>query len=177
MKLSKSLVRDLITLIEGGQVPYSSFNNDMREVLHKERMIIIKTNGSFRKIYTACPSSLKEFLANNFDGYRNLYKLRSLLNEHSGLRADLAEYSGNSKTKNVKTYLSFPINTVTPLRTHLNCKGLVIDPAVGTFLYITDWRHFIIPEDVIVIGIENIENFRHVRNYKEFFKRYVENIQ
>lgn len=174
MKPSKSLVRDLISLIEGGHVPYSSFNNEMRECLHREKMILYHVKGSFKKISAINPDALKEFLDNNFDGFSDLYKLQVLLDDPTSIRADFAEHSVNSKTKNVKTCPGFPVNTIYPLKTILNKKELIIDPEDGTFLYITDWQNFIIPEDVIVIGIENMENFRLVRKQRDFFYKYHE---
>ena len=174
MKPSKSLVRDLITLIEGGQVRYSSFNKEMRGCLHREKMILYHVRGSFKKISAVNPVALKDFLANNFDGFSDLYKLQVLLDNPTSTRADFAEHSGNSKTKNVKTCPGFPVNTIYPLKTLLNEKELVIDPEDGTFLYITDWQNFIIPKDIIVIGIENMENFRLVRRQRDFFYKYLE---
>lgn len=50
----------------------------------------------------------------------------------------------------------------------------MINPQEGSFLFVTDWKTFIIPEDVIVIGIENMENFRMIRWQKAFFEKYLQ---
>ena len=45
----------------------------------------------------------------------------------------------------------------------------MVDPQEGSFLYVADWKTFVIPEDVIVVGIENMENFRKIRRQRAFF--------
>ena len=51
----------------------------------------------------------------------------------------------------------------------LNGKQLVVNPQEGTFLFITDWQSFTIPTDVTIVNIENMENFRFIRQQKALF--------
>ena len=39
-------------------------------------------------------------------------------------------------------------------------------------MFIADYQHFTIPQDVIVVGVENAENFRYVALQKYLFARY-----
>ena len=41
----------------------------------------------------------------------------------------------------------------------------------GSFVFIADYENFEIPQNVIVIGIENMENFRYIRQQKNLFKK------
>lgn len=52
----------------------------------------------------------------------------------------------------------------------LNGETFVIHPANGSFTFICDWQSFSVPEDVIVVGIENMENFRLVQRQKYLFE-------
>ena len=46
----------------------------------------------------------------------------------------------------------------------------MVNPHEGSFLFVTDWKTFVIPRDVIVVGIENMENFRKIRQQRELFE-------
>ena len=48
-------------------------------------------------------------------------------------------------------------------------KEIVIAPEEGSMLFIADWKNFAIPEDVMIVGIENMENFRLIRMQKYLF--------
>ena len=55
----------------------------------------------------------------------------------------------------------------------MNKDPFPISPQEGCFLFVSDWRIFTIPEDVTIIGIENMENFRKVRQQRLFFDEYL----
>ena len=50
----------------------------------------------------------------------------------------------------------------------------MVAPHEGSFLFVSDWKRFAIPEDVLVMGIENMENFRMIRKQRTFFKEYIQ---
>lgn len=49
----------------------------------------------------------------------------------------------------------------------------MVNPQAGSFLFVSDWEKFTIPEDVVIIGIENMENFRMIRKQRELFENYL----
>ncbi len=49
----------------------------------------------------------------------------------------------------------------------------MVNPQEGSFLFVSDWEKFTIPEDVVIIGIENMENFRMIRKQRELFENYL----
>ena len=67
----------------------------------------------------------------------------------------------------------FPVNSYEPVECMLNGKPFVINPPEGSFLFIDDWLHFAIPADVVVMGIENMENFRMIRRQQLFIANYL----
>ena len=70
----------------------------------------------------------------------------------------------------VRSCPGFPVNTYEPIECELNGETFVIHPANGSFTFICDWQSFSVPEDVIVVGIENMENFRLVQRQKYLFE-------
>ena len=46
----------------------------------------------------------------------------------------------------------------------------MINPTEGSFAFVDDWQHFVIPEDVVVVGVENMENFRMIRKQRTLFE-------
>ena len=46
----------------------------------------------------------------------------------------------------------------------------VIYPTEGTSVFIEDYEHFRIPDDVVVVGMENGANFQRIRGRKYLFE-------
>ena len=56
--------------------------------------------------------------------------------------------------------------------TLVKCIMDEITDYTGKLTFICDWQSFSVPEDVIVVGIENMENFRLVQRQKYLFEKY-----
>ena len=54
----------------------------------------------------------------------------------------------------------------------MQSKPFTIAPPEGSFVFIADYENFEIPQNVIVVGIENMENFRYIRRQKKLFHDY-----
>lgn len=85
----------------------------------------------------------------------------------------MASETGNSKLVTVRSCPGFPVNTYEPIECRLNEEPFIINSQEGCFYFVSDWRTFTIPNDVIIIGIENMENFRKVRQQRLFFDEYL----
>ena len=48
---------------------------------------------------------------------------------------------------------------------------MIVAPEEGSFLFIADWQTFTIPQDVIVVGVENMENFRMIHQQRALFNQ------
>ena len=75
-------------------------------------------------------------------------------------RAEQVQLVGDSKAVSVRSCPGFPVNIISPLSVRLGERKILLCPTPGTFLYISDFLQFRIPSDVIVVGVENMENFR-----------------
>lgn len=155
-------------LLAGEQVAGSRLNGKLLDELIAEGLLSVVTSGS-RKSYRALNiETLKRFLIDKDENYRILEV------NASDSRASIAKETGNSKLLSIRSCPGFPINSYEPIECMLNGKPLVVNPQKGSFLFITEWERFAILEDVTVIGIENMENFRQIRQQRAFFEEYLQ---
>lgn len=151
-------------LLSGEQVAGSKLNSRLLDELMAEGLLLVATHGS-RKLYRARDTeALKRHLIDKDERYRMLEV------NASDSRASLAIDTGNSKLMAVRSCSGFPINSYEPIECQLNGEPFMVNPQEGCFLFVTDWKTFLIPEDVIVVGIENMENFRKIRQQRKLFK-------
>ena len=154
----------ILALISGEQVAGSKLSSKLLDELMAEGLLLVVAHGS-RKSYRARDTEvLKRYLIDKDESYRilNVTVVDS--------RASLAEETGNSKLLSVRSCPGFPINSYEPIESLLNGETFVVNPPEGSFVFIDDWNHFSIPEDIVVVGIENMENFRMIRQQRKLFE-------
>lgn len=154
-------------LISGATVAGSKLSKGLLTELMNEGLLQITTHGS-RKSYRARDiEALKRYLIDKDEKYRLLEV------EECGSRSSMAEDTGNSKLVMVRSCPGFPINSYESIECSLGDKRFVVNPQEGSFGFVTDWEIFTIPDDVTVIGIENMENFRMIRKQRHLFEEYL----
>ena len=94
-------------------------------------------------------------------------------------RAELVEAFGDSKMRAIRSCPGFPVNVYQPLSVGLGPADqsgrrprILLGPVEGAFTFISDWQNFRIPADVLVVGVENMENFRKVSRQRHLFEGY-----
>ena len=151
-------------LISGEQVAGSRLSSKLLDELMAENLLLVVTHGS-RKSYRARDvEALKRYLLDKDENYRILDVSSSVS------RASMAAETGNSKLLTVRSCPGFPINSYKPVLCSLRGNEFVINPTEGSFAFVDDWQHFVIPEDVVVVGVENMENFRMIRKQRMLFE-------
>ena len=164
MMLSKTQMDLLQRLMSGDSVAASSLRNDLAEELLDEGLLTVKTHGS-RRAYAAIDTvALGKFVESHYGGLRIVDKERLT-------RAEIAYETGNSKLVVVRSCPGFPVNTYEPISCMLNGREFMVHPQEGSFLFVADWQSFFVPEDVVVVGIENMENFRMIRQQRNLFEQ------
>ena len=154
-------------LLAGELVAGSRLNSKLLDELLAEGLLLVVSRGS-RKSYRARDmEALKRFLIDKNERYR-LLEVNA-----SDSRATMAAETGNSKLVMVRSCPGFPVNSYEPIECFLDGNPFVVNPQEGIFLFVSDWEKFTIPEDVVVIGIENMENFRMIRKQRTFFEKYL----
>lgn len=151
-------------LISGEQVAGSKLSSKLLNELMAEGLLSVVTHGS-RKSYRARDvEALKRYLIDKDESYRML-EVSSFVS-----RASLAAETGNSKLMTVRSCPGFPVNSYEPISCSLCDEDFVVNPPEGTFVFIDNWQHFSIPQNIVVVGIENMENFRMIRQQKKLFE-------
>ena len=164
MAINKSIQ----ALLAGEQVAGSKLSRKLLDELLAEGLLLILSHGS-RKSYRARDTeALKRFLIDKDESYRILEV------NLSDSRASMATETGNSKLVMVRSCPGFPVNSYEPIECFLCGRPFLVNPQDGSFLFVSDWEKFTIPEDVIVVGIENMENFRMIRKQRAFFEEYLQ---
>ncbi len=154
-------------LLAGEQVAGSRLNRRLLDELLAEGMLLVISHGS-RKSYKARDTeALKRFLTDREESYRILDV------NGSGSRASMAAETGNSKLAPVRSCPGFPVNSYEPIDCLLDGEPFTVNPQEGSFVFVSDWERFVIPADVVVIGIENMENFRMIRKQRTVFEKYL----
>ena len=151
-------------LLDGDKIASSRIPESLRETLLREGLITVTVHGSRKSVRALDTGRLKQFLIDNDE------KFRILDVEGKTSRAEQANSTGNSKLIAVRSCPGFPVNSYEPIECELNGDAFVVHPAIGSFTFICDWQSFSVPEDVIVVGIENMENFRLVQRQQYLFE-------
>ena len=167
MKISKTLINTLQQLIDGESIAYSTLRKDFAETLLAEGLLTVQTHGSRRTFRAIDTIALKNFIQIHYEELRTLgdNDLKSY-----ATRSEQAAETGNSKLVMVRSCPGFPVNSYEPITCSLSGNEFVINPPESSFVFIDNWLQFAIPERVIVVGIENMENFRMIRHQRKLFE-------
>ena len=170
MKLSRTTLANLLRLSNGESIAASGLRKDIAEELRKEGLLTVRAQGS-RRIMGAvdCAALRLSDEANNTMMY--LDEAAAIVSGDNELtRACLAEATGDSKLVNVRSCPGFPVNAYSPIRCTLHGRELTVCPPEGSFMFIFDWKEFAVDADALVVGIENMENFRKVSMQRHLFE-------
>ena len=166
MKISKTLINTLHRLLNGESVAASTLRKDFTEILMAEGLLTVQTHGSRRTFRAIDTIALNNYLQASYEEFRTVGDGIPTSYE---TRSEQAIETGNSKLVTVRSCPGFPVNSYAPIACTLCGDTFVINPPEGSFVFIDDWKHFSIPEDIVVVGIENMENFRMIRKQKKVF--------
>lgn len=169
MKITVALIEKLIRLCDGDSLPASQLRGEWVEDLIRDGVLISTSHGSRRTLYAPQSETLCKALSVIDERLRDLEQMKDTLLSNDLSRSDQASATGNSKLVDVRSCPGFPINSYEPITCTLNGQEFMVNPQEGSFLFIADWQTFYIPSDVVVVGVENMENFRKVRQQCQLF--------
>lgn len=151
-------------LISGEQVAGSKLSSKLLDELMAEGLLLVVARGSKKSFRARDVEALKRYLIDKDESYR-------MLEAHSSdSRASMAVETGNSKLMTIRSCPGFPVNSYEPITCSLCGESFVINPPEGCFVFVDNWLQFVIPENVVVVGIENMENFRMIRHQRNLFE-------
>ncbi len=155
-------------LLAGQSVPASQLKHRVVEEMRSDEIILTRTIGKSRKVFFISNREKFRHYLKNQHGIADLNTYIELL-ENNGLRADAVQASSDSKTKSTRTFKGFPINTYSTIEAEINNQKFSIQSVDGCFTFISDFESFRIPEEVTVVGVENAENFRYLKEQAYLF--------
>lgn len=174
MKITKGLIDKLIALKSCESLPASGLKGEWVDELIRDGILVSSSRGSKRSLKAVDGESFAKAIARVDERFADLEKTRELLMDEGtsgdALRASQASDSGNSKLKVRRSFTGFLVNSYEAIDAQLNGRSCVILPEVGSSLFVSDWERFVIPSDVTVVGIENPENFRFIRQQRQLFE-------
>ncbi len=157
-------------LLDGKAVASSRLTAALAEELLSEHLLAVSSHGS-RKSYRAIDTAaLRDYLVRSNEDYRIL----DVDADEISTRADQAVATGNSKLVAVRSCPGFLVNSYDAIAGTLLGREFVVAPQEGSFVFVSDWQTFTIPQDVVVVGIENMENFRQIRRQRSLFDEWLQ---
>lgn len=168
MSLTLKQIRNLQALLRGETLAWSAINSELLQLLIDEQLVTVKTHRSRKTVYAQNAANLQSFLEQHFEELRDFDWNKDDTSIASS-RAELAVNSGNSKSVILRSCPGFMVNSYDSIPAKIRDREIFIAPDEGTMLFVSDWEHFAIPENVLVVGVENMENFRRIREQRYLF--------
>lgn len=169
-KLSKSLVKKLLDLANGNLISAAQFKGPLCDLLLKEGYIYSNSNKSVTRYYVTNANAFRSFLGDYNDSLRDLEGTLAILQKKDVSRSEQVQVAGNSKIRQARSCKGFLINSYEPIICSLNGFPFTIAPPDGSYVFIADYETFEIPPNAVVVGVENMENFRYIRKQKYLFE-------
>ena len=174
MKLTLALVQKLQRLAGGETIPASLLRGEWVDELIQEQILQTEAHGTKRSYRLENVAAFLLALPKYHEALADLDKAEQLFAGRSD-RADQAAIGGNSKLVAQRSCPGFLVNSYSPIESTLHGSRFWVCPPEGSFVYIADWQSFAIPADTLVVIIENMENFRCIRQQLELFESQVRN--
>ncbi|MDW5288776.1 hypothetical protein [Formosa sp. PL04] len=168
MELTLKIAKVLVQLIEGKTIPNSAAKSEVIDVLVTENIIIRKGKHQ-KKIALICKKDLYEYLHNQLQ-INNLTNYILALENNESTRSDFVKITTDSKNSKERAFKGFLVNSYESIQAELNNQKITICPVLGSFVFISDYETFKIPEHVTIIGVENAKNFSRIQEQKYLFK-------
>jgi len=168
MKLTLKIAKVLARLINGESVPNSTAKSQIIEELIAENILFRK--GKHKKhLELINEEDLQMYLANQLQINNLIDYIFALENEES-TRAEFVKITTDSKHSKERTFKGFLVNSYTTIKAELNEQEIILNPSLGSFIFIYDYETFKIPKGITVVGVENPRNFRHIQEQKYLFE-------
>lgn len=169
-ELSLSLARKIQKLLTEKRMAGSSFPYALAQELLKEEILAFINRGMQKSYRLVDEQGLCTYLSQRY-GIKDLeqwIEIKSCDTEIT--RSKQVQAVGNSKLRNTRTFRGFLVSSVEPIKAILRDEPFVIQSIRGISFFVGDYEHFYIPEDVVVIGIENGENFQSIHAQQYLFE-------
>lgn len=121
-----------------------------------------------KKIYCPDPDNLRKYLHNKFE-IPSLERYISFFERDDFQRSDAVVASSDSKIRKRRVFAGFLVNSYSIIQCHIDERPFTLHPASGVVPFIADYESFVVPKDVIVVVVENYENFMEIGRQSHLF--------
>lgn len=164
------IAKRLLQLKQGEVLTGSSMRHKIVEELVEEQLIY-RQGRVQKKLSVIDTKALDLYLYNRF-GINDLEAYIAVSEDDEVSRAILTRASGDSKIKAVRTFKGFLVNSYEPIPVLFKGEKIQIHPVTGMFQFIYDFEIFIPAPEVLIVGVENAENFREIEKQSYLFKNH-----
>lgn len=169
--LSLPTARKYQRLLDGDRVPSSTFPYFIATELLNEEIIMNTSRGSKRSYLLRDAESFRTYLAQRYDLGGSLEEWIDIKSKTEEVRrSEQVTVAGNSKLRKTRVFKGFLINSYMPIEATLNGEAIVIHPIKGSSIYLSEYEHFRLAQDVVVVGMENVENFHCIHGQRYLFE-------
>lgn len=154
-----SLIQAFAALRQGETVPFSRFPLAWADEMLAEGGVTSIVRGSRKSLKVVSRAAFDVYLLSKGLQPDKLEETVDVL-LGAASRASQVQLVGDSKAVAVRSCPGFPVNVISPMSVRLGERKILLCPCPGSFLYISDFLRFRIPSNAIVVGVENMENFR-----------------
>lgn len=170
-ELTLSMARRFLKLLEKGSMAYSKIDLNISCILMNEGVLAEIAHGQKRRYKVLDVEGCRMCLSRDFTSGMSLEDYIELKSREEEVhRSELVTKAAYSKLIATRAFKGFLINCYTPIEATFRDTPYLLSPLEGTAVFMQDYDHFRIPEDVVVIGLENGENFRYIRGLKYLFE-------
>jgi len=159
-----------MNLSNGMDISLSTFRGNNSKII--ERLIrdgVLDTNLGNTKVICRNKENLANYLHLHFS-IPSLEAYISLLSNSESTRSDAVMAASDSKIKDVKVLEGFLVNAYHDIKGIINGNEINLKPSSGSFIFINEFRDFLIPPDVTVVCVEGFENFRMAEKQMYLFE-------
>lgn len=167
-KLGLGDARQIAAMLKGDEVAASKLSPRMADMLRQDGLLTVKVNGSRRKylVNSMNREACRVFIAQQF-GLK--CSLEEWVDSTMATRGEMVGLTGNSKYQHIRTFRGFLVNSYDAIDATLGGRPFLISPLDGSSVFVNESDVFGIPEDVVVVGMENAENFMRIRCQRKLF--------
>ena len=127
------------------------------EILIEEELISIQSNGVRKSVRAQNPTIFEKTITELFTHGASLNEWIGLCRNNAS-RGQLVDKTGDSKSMTVRTFSGFLLDSIDPVQICNDGNPVTIKHSSGISYYIQNPKALSIPENVVVVGIENAEN-------------------
>lgn len=168
------VIRQLQRLVAGETLPSCCLKGSWVKALLDDGLLTPVSRGSRLSYRAFNTEELRNALSNRQPEFKDLDLLLDVLSSEGEIARNLqVKVFGDSKHSESHPVSGFMLNALEPIEVMMRGMPLLVMPTAGYNLFISDHVSLEIPEDVVVVGVENMQNFLQAERQCSLFERYI----